>query len=233
MPAGASVVVHRATSRSTRDVGDRDAHACVAARQPLEVGADRDDVEQHPLQRRRDRHLAHRLGEHAVADHQPFGADREVAADRVHARVQPADRLHEQPVADLRRRAPPAVIAPGASDSARQPTPGVRLNPPRTADPVETVRRAVPCRCCAGTSCSAPCIDEHVAAASARPSPSWRSAPSDSGFVGSSTSVSTATRSPRPCGPANGERPLSTRSPVERAADDAEERGRDRGRARP
>src|SRR5690606_9238818 len=53
-----------------RHVADHQAHACGTHRQPVDVSTDLDDIEQHPLQRRRDRELADRLADLAVRDQQ-------------------------------------------------------------------------------------------------------------------------------------------------------------------
>ena len=111
-----------------------------------------DDVVQHALQRRRDRDLAHRLGELAVAHHEAVRADREVAAHRVGAGVQPADRLHVErfgtPTPGSRRRS----SAPGTRCSARRTDTGWRLEPAahRGARRARTPRGAR-CTRCAGT----------------------------------------------------------------------------------
>ena len=77
-------------------------------------------------QRRRDRDLAHRLGERAVAHHEALGADREVAAHRVRPRVQAAHRLD---VERLRHRREDLVgpTRPGLEDERTGADAGRRL----------------------------------------------------------------------------------------------------------
>ena len=116
----------------------------VPLRQPLEVGADGLDAEQQPLQGRGDRDLAHRLGQRAVADHQPLGADREVAADRVDAGVEAGHRVDEQPELDagdelvVACRARARSTAPGSRRpaSSGSPAPPSRSTPRRPGEPV-------------------------------------------------------------------------------------------------
>ena len=114
-----------AQAAAEADVGDDQGDAAGAARRPLEVGADRADVEQQPLDRRGDRRLADRLGDGAVADHQPVDTDREVAAHRVHTRVEAGHataRARRWSTAATRSS---SVPAPGATASACAPTDGV------------------------------------------------------------------------------------------------------------
>ena len=55
----------------------------------------------------------------------PLGADGEVAADRVHARVEAAHGIDEQAEVDPGHQISSWVPHPGATDSAWHPTPGV------------------------------------------------------------------------------------------------------------
>src|SRR6056297_712186 len=92
-PASSSLTGHR-------DVGDNQRHATCAHRQPLEVAADLDDVEQHPLQRRYDGDLADGFGDGAAPDPQPLGAGREIATDGIDPRMQSGDALDEDTISD-------------------------------------------------------------------------------------------------------------------------------------
>ena len=122
-------------------------------------------------------------------DAQALGAGGEVAADRVDARVQAGDRRDEHAVADLAQDRGLVQRARARGDSARQPTPGVDLKPPRTAEPVDA--RAGP----AGRvgvvhePLQHAVLDERRCAG--WPGPRRRSADAvkASGLVGSSTSV--------------------------------------------
>ena len=108
-------------------------------REPLEVAADGDHVEQHPLQGRGDGELAERFGQLPAADAQALGPGGEVAAHRVHPRVQARRRP-----ARARRRPPREQLGLGRGARAAARGPGSRrrgwTRSPRTALPVR--RRA-------------------------------------------------------------------------------------------
>ena len=93
-----------------------------------------------------------------------------------------------------------------------QPTPGVLLNPPRTAEPVDTVpeRRALYAFCTKSFS-TPPSMS--TLRRVARPSPSVSVAVKASGSVGSSTRVMSGEATSSPMRSANSERPFSTASP--------------------
>ena len=125
---------------SPTDVADDQREAGGAHRQPGQVGADGHDVVQQALQRRGDGELAQRLGQLAAPDAQALGAGREVARDRVDARVQARDLLHQHAVVDAGEQSA-AVAVPGRQATARQPAAGVDLNPPAPPS------RSRPCPC--------------------------------------------------------------------------------------
>ena len=103
-------------------------------RQPLDVAADRDDVVQHPLQRRGDRELAHRLGR-----------------ARRRGSCRPSAPVEKSPLTGLTPECRPVTDwtstpsptcgdqlglrprCPGTSDSAQAADAGRDLKPPRTA----------------------------------------------------------------------------------------------------
>ena len=161
-----------------RHVADHQADARGAHRQPVDVVADLDDVEQHPLERRRDRHLARRRAELAVRDQHPGGAGREVAADGVDAGVQPGHALHEQAIVDVGDQLGLAARARAPAEgrgSRRRASPA---NPPRVALPVDTCRRAGPSSWRGRTGAACP---SSRARCGGRPTPRrrprWRSRP--------------------------------------------------------
>ena len=66
-----------------------------------------------------------------AADEQPGRPGREVAADRVHTRVDAGDALHEQTVVDVGDRAPPAICGPARATGPARPRRVCPENPPR------------------------------------------------------------------------------------------------------
>ena len=99
---------------------------------------------EHALDGRGDGELPHRSGQLPAPDQDALGADREVAADRVDARVHARNGLHQQTIAHLGQDLLAATGVPGTTIRARAPVPGALLKPARTADAVEAVpaRRA-------------------------------------------------------------------------------------------
>ena len=192
--------------------------------EPLEVGAHRGDVEEEPLQGRRDGGLADRLGQHAVADHQPLDPHREVARHRVDPRVEPGHRRDEHAEVDRRPGAPRGSPTPGATASAVAPTPGVRRDAAHRRARWTRRRSGARCRCCGGTPAGRRPTTSSLRRW-ARPSPSNSSAPSERASVGSSTKVSSGEAIVL-ADPLAERRPaLDHRAAAEHAADDAEHRG--------
>ncbi len=94
------------------------------------------DVLQHALEGGGDGELPDGVGQLAALDPEAVGAGGEVAADRVHAGVQPGHVGHQQALADRRPAARPASWSPGRREMAWQPAMGV-VRDERTAEPVE------------------------------------------------------------------------------------------------
>src|SRR5262245_16301246 len=91
----AQPAIGRGLRPAHRHIAEDEADASGAHRQPVDVAADLDDVEEHALQGRRDRELPHGRADLTVGDQHPGRTRGEVAAHRVHPRVQPDDGLDE------------------------------------------------------------------------------------------------------------------------------------------
>ena len=163
----------------------------------------------------------------AAADAQALGAGGEVAADRVDARVQARRPPATSTPSPTSASSSAWLSVPGSSETARQPTPGVRLEAaPHGRAGGRRARRGGRCRRCARTGCSTPSSMSTLRRV-ARPSPSVSVAVKARGSVGSSTRVSDggadllaeAVGEQRPA--------LQHGLAGERAAEDAEELGGD------
>src|SRR4051794_11481843 len=86
----------RRSGAADHHVADGEGHARVSAWQPLEIGADGDEVDEQALQARGNRDLPHGTADLSPADEESLHADGQVATDGIDARVEAGHRLHEE-----------------------------------------------------------------------------------------------------------------------------------------